>query len=103
MAERSARRGWGGGIAAGGPGGRRGGGGGGGVRGGRRGASPRPGGWGARSGAGDFLSAGNRPPPSPPLWGMASVPLTLLPLRGTRTLCYPLGLIPLGALLFVLD
>lgn len=58
--------------------------------------------FGARFRAGQYLYSGNMHVPYPPFWGMASVPLTLLPMPWMRTLLYPLGLVPLAVLLLVL-
>ncbi|HEX8204356.1 MAG TPA: glycosyltransferase family 87 protein [Isosphaeraceae bacterium] len=58
--------------------------------------------FGARFLAREFLYAGNLHVPYPPFWGLASAPLTLLPMPWMRTLLYPLGLVPLAALLGIL-
>jgi alpha-1,2-mannosyltransferase len=58
--------------------------------------------FGARFWAGEFLYAGNMHAPYPPFWAVACTPLALRSMPEMRTLLYPLGLVPLAALLWIL-
>lgn len=50
---------------------------------------------------GSFLYAGEMHRPYPPFWALASAPLTLLPMAVMRALLYPLGLLPLAAVVWM--
>lgn len=58
--------------------------------------------FGKRLRLGGFLYATGMHVPYPPFWAVASAPLSWLPLRPMRALAYPLGLVPLAALLVML-
>lgn len=58
--------------------------------------------FGLRFRLGAFLYAAGMHRPYPPFWALACTPLTLLPMPLMRALLYPLGLVPLAALIVML-